>query len=80
MLTKRVIRVTLTHVTEAHGTGITSYVGTPLWRVVWTEEGRNGKPDRMFHTHCSEVAARRHVEGLLAQVDPALGNVSTESI
>ena len=79
MLTKRVTRVTLSRITEAAGAGITSFVSTELWRVEW-DEVRSGKTDTMAHNHYTEVAARRHVEGLLGQVDSTVGKVYTEYV
>ncbi len=61
---KRVTRVTLTRTTEPTRSDHTSYPGTELWRVEWTEL-RNGKPNALRQSHYTEAAARRHVDGLL---------------
>jgi hypothetical protein len=73
VLTKRVVAVELT-VTDG------STVGVPLWRVTWIESKPTGKTNTLTHAHHTERAARRHVEGLLGQADPALENVYTERI
>jgi hypothetical protein len=63
VIVKRVTRVALIRTTEPSRNDLTSYPGTELWRVEWTEM-RNGKADELAQSHYSEAAARRHVEGL----------------
>ena len=58
-------RVALTRTTEPTPTDHTSYPGTELWRVEWTEN-HNGKTNELVQSHYTEAAARRHVNGLLA--------------
>ncbi|OBB41241.1 hypothetical protein [Mycobacterium sp. 852002-51961_SCH5331710] len=64
MIVKRLTRVALTRNTKPTPGDHTSYPGTELWRVEWTEI-RNGKPDELRQSHYTEAAARRHVDGLL---------------
>jgi hypothetical protein len=75
--TKPVARVRLSRVTES-ANRVTGYLGTPLWRAAWTEATRNGKTVTMGQSHHTEDAARKHVEGLLSQVEPSVGNVYAE--
>lgn len=64
MIVKRVTQVALTRSTEPTHSDHTSYPGTELWRVEWTEL-RSGNPDELRQSHYTEAAARRHVDGLL---------------
>ncbi|WP_137149460.1 hypothetical protein [Mycolicibacterium sp. CR10] len=52
--------------------------GYERWLVEWTWK-INGRDNQFRHDHDSRVAARRHVEGLLEDVEPGLtrGDVLT---
>jgi hypothetical protein len=65
VIVKRVTRVALTRTTEPTHHGLTSFPGTDLWRVEWTEV-RSGKANELVQSHYTEAAARRHVDGLLS--------------
>ncbi|OBB44942.1 hypothetical protein [Mycobacterium sp. 852002-51961_SCH5331710] len=64
MIVKGVTRVALTRTTEPTRSDHTSFPGTELWRVEWTEL-RSGKPTELRQSHYTEAAARRHIGGLL---------------
>ena len=65
MVVKRVARVALTRTTEPTRNDLTSYPGTELWRVEWTEV-RDGKANELVQSHYTEAAARKHIDGLLS--------------
>jgi hypothetical protein len=71
-----VTRVALTQTTEPPRHSLTSYPGTELWRVEWTE-ARNGKANELAQSHYTEAAARRHVDGLLSM---RITGESTDSV
>lgn len=64
VIVKCVTKVVLTRTTEPTRSDHTSYPGTDLWRVEWTEL-RNGKLNELRQSHYTETAARHHVDGLL---------------
>ncbi len=57
MIVKRVPRAVLTRTTEPTRNDHTSYPGTELWRVEWTEV-RNDKANDFLRSHYTEAAAR----------------------
>jgi hypothetical protein len=76
VIVKRVTRVALTRTTEPSRNDLTSHPGTELRRVERTNV-RNGKADELAQSHYTEAAARRHVDGLLAQ---RIAGVSIDSV
>lgn len=78
VLSKPTARVRLSRISEL-AVGVTVDLGAQLWRVEWTEATTNGT-DTMGHSHHTDGAARRHVQRLLSQVDPSLGNVYIEHL
>ncbi|WP_284235716.1 hypothetical protein [Mycobacterium antarcticum] len=67
MIVRRVVQVTLTRTTEQTRTNNTSFPGTELWRVDWTERQGSKDDDHLTMSHYTEAAARQHVSGLLDQ-------------
>lgn len=64
MITGAITKVTLTRTTESSETDFTTLVGEERWLVEWVVSGRR-KNTQLHQPHCSEKAARRHIDGLL---------------
>lgn len=65
MLTKRIIRVSLTRTFEPP-LADEKYDGTEWWCVKWAATTRSpSKTQELRHSHYTEQAARRHVSNLL---------------
>jgi hypothetical protein len=81
VIVKRVTRVALTRPIEPIRNDLTSYPGTELLRVEWTEV-RDGKANELAQSHYTATAARRHIDGLLSMRASGLSidSVYTERI
>lgn len=64
MITGSITRVTLTCTTEPPESDFTTLAGEERWLVEWVVSGRR-KDTHLRQSHCSEKAARRHIDGLL---------------
>jgi hypothetical protein len=78
MIANRVTRVTLARTAEDAAADVTGYLGTEVWRVEWTAV-HNDTRDVSRHTHYTETAARRHVQGLLDERVPGMSIEDVDS-
>ncbi|QEM47172.1 hypothetical protein [Mycolicibacterium grossiae] len=63
--------MTLTRTIEPSETDFTALPGVEQWVVSWTVAGRR-EDNHLRQPHCSEKAARRHIDGLLKRRPPGM--------
>lgn len=66
MITGAITQVRLARTTEHSETDFTTLAGEERWLVEWVVSRRRND-DHLRQSHCSEKAARRHIQGLLAR-------------